>query len=93
MAKYLVEVPHAPDRLGCAKAIQVFLESGSHYLTHADWGCNDDVHVGWMIIEAGDREEIVQILPPAFRDDARIVRLTRYTPEEIDRTIRQHEGS
>jgi len=89
--KYLIEVSHPEDRLGCAKAIQVFLESGSHYLTHAEWGCGDDVHCGWMIVEAANREEVEQILPPACRDEARIVRLKRFTPEEIDTIVSSHE--
>ncbi len=44
MAKFLIEVPHPEDKLGCARSIQVFLQSGSHYLTHADYGCGDGEH-------------------------------------------------
>ena len=44
MQRYLIEVPHEPEELACARVIQTFLDTGSHYLTHADWGCEDGVH-------------------------------------------------
>jgi len=44
MAKYLVEVSHSPDKIECLHTIQIFLSSGSHFLTHADWGCLDGDH-------------------------------------------------
>jgi hypothetical protein len=52
MPKFLIEVPHEPDVLSCARAIKVLLESGSHFLTHADFGCHDGVHKGWNRREA-----------------------------------------
>lgn len=90
MPKFLIEVPHPEDKLGCARAIQVFLQSGSHYLTNADWGCEDGEHFGWMIVEVADKDEAKLIIPPAYRNEARVVELSRFATDEIERTLRQH---
>ncbi len=90
MPKFLIEVPHEPDTVACAKVVKVFLSTGSHFLTHAHWGCMDGVHSAWMIVEVADKQEARGILPPAFRADARIVRLTHFSMEQIDATLARH---
>ena len=44
MARFLIEVPHESGTVSCARANKVLLETGSHFLTHADFGCKDGVH-------------------------------------------------
>jgi hypothetical protein len=44
MARFLIEVPHEDYRVECARAIQVFLQTGSHFLVNADGGCLDGEH-------------------------------------------------
>jgi hypothetical protein len=79
MGKFLIEVPHGSDTLSCLKAIQIFLTSGSHFLTHAEWGCEDGEHKAWMIVDVKSKEEARQILPSSYRSDAKIVSLSRFT--------------
>ena len=79
MARFLIEVEHDGDAIACARAQHQFLRSGSHYLTHADWGCKDGVHSAWLIVESETREEVRGILPPAERPGARIVALTDFS--------------
>lgn len=92
MAKFLIEVAHPADKLGCARAIQVFLQSSSHYLTNADYGCEDGEHCAWMIVEGGDKDEAKRIVPPAYRPQARVVELSRFSTDQIEETIRRHSG-
>ncbi len=92
MARFFVEIPHDPERIACARTVQAFLNSGSHFLTHADWGCLDGEHYAWMIIEVDSKEEARSILPPAFRARARIVKLNYFVMGEIDEILRQHES-
>ena len=35
MARFLIEVPHEPETVACAKVVQIFLSSGSHFVSHA----------------------------------------------------------
>lgn len=91
MARFLIEVPHEAEQLACARIVDVFLKSGSHFLTHADWGCRDGVHKAWIIAEVESKSDAVSLLPPALRAQARIVRLNCFTPEEIARILSEHE--
>jgi len=92
MAKFFIEVPHEEGRLACARAVQILLSTGSHYLTNADWGCNDGVHKGWMTVEVGSKEEAWSILPPAYRSQANIVKLNKFSMKEIDDFIQHHNS-
>ena len=90
MPKFLIEVPHDSDTVECARVVHVFLSTGSHFLTNAEWGCNDGVHVAWMIVDVASKTEAAMIVPPAFRAQARVVGLTRFRIEQIERTLRKH---
>lgn len=87
MPRFLIEVPHDSDTRECARVVQVFLATGSHYLTNADWGCGDNVHKAWIIVDADDKAGARAIVPPAFRADATIVALSRFTMAQIERTL------
>ena len=91
MARFLIEVPHKAEKVECARAIQILLRTGSHFMTHADWGCLDGVHKGWIIIELESKQEARSILPPAYRSQAKIVELNKFTMEEIEEILRHHE--
>ncbi len=93
MARFLIEVPHEPERVACARAVEILLKTGSHFLTHADWGCTDGVHKAWIIAEVASKEEARSILPPSLRSQARIVKLNYFTLEEIDDILRHHQVS
>lgn len=92
MAKYLVEVPHESNKQACVEAIYAFLHSGSHFLANADWGCEDDEHTAWILLEAEDKEQIKMIVPPNYRDDMKITRLTKFSRERIDAIVEKHQG-
>ena len=84
MKKYLIEVEHESDKKACEEAIRVFLTTGSHFMTHADWGCMDGEHKAWITMETDRREDALSILPPAYRRKARVIELTRFKLEEPD---------
>jgi len=92
MPRFLIEVPHEPEVIACARAVQIFLETGSHFLSNADWGCLDGVHKAWIIVDLESKAETRSILPPGFRDQAEITALNKFTMEEIDTILRHHEG-
>ena len=91
MPRFLIEVPHDPEKLACARTVQIFLHSGSHFLTHADWGCLDGDHRSWFIASVDDKEEARSIVPPVFRRQARITRLNCFTLDEIDEILYHHQ--
>jgi hypothetical protein len=92
MAKYLIEVPHEAEQMACAKAVKVLMTTGSHFLTNADWGCSDGVHKGWITLDLGSKEEALSILPVAYRSQARIVKLNKFSMKEIDDILGHHRS-
>ena len=91
-SRFLIEVPHEASTVACARVVDVFLKSGSHYLSRADWGCRDGDHKSWMIVDVDSKDEARRILPPAFRTIAKIVQLNYFTVDEIEDILREHEA-
>lgn len=84
MARFLIEVPHEADSVACSKVVQIFLKTGSHWVTHADWGCRDGDHRALLFLESENKDEARQVVPVQFRDHARITRLNKFTLEQIE---------
>ena len=93
MAKFLIESPHDPDRIACARIVESFLRSGSHFLTHADWGFLDGDHKAWIMGEFNSKDEARSILPPAMRAQAKVVRLNTFTLEKIEAILCEHQAT
>ena len=90
MARFLIEVPHEAKAKECALAVKVLLSSGSHYLTHAEFGCLDGEHKAWIIIEVDSKEQAKCILPPVYRSRAKVVQLNKFSLQEIDELLQHH---
>ena len=78
-SKFLIEVPHDANTVACARVVDVFLKSGSHFLSRADWGCRDGDHRAWMIVSVDSREDAERWMsePVMGLDGARPVDLMR----------------
>ena len=92
MSRFLIEVPHQASTEACARAVRIMLNTGSHFLSHADWGCLDGVHKAWIIVDVENKERARTILPPVYRHQAQIVQLNEFTMEQIDEIERHHAG-
>ncbi len=92
MPRFLIEVPHGSNKEACDRAIEVFKNSGSHFVTNADWGCTDDVHKAWITVDLESKEQALSILPPLFRKDASIIVLEKYSAKDLDRAREEHHG-
>ncbi|HYP67163.1 MAG TPA: hypothetical protein VEP67_02805 [Thiobacillaceae bacterium] len=92
MPRFLIEVPHEEEVVPCAHLVKIFLESGSHFLTHADWGCKDGDHKAWIIADLDSKDQARAIVPAAYRSRTKIVQLNKFTIEEIDDLLRYHQG-
>jgi hypothetical protein len=92
MQKFLIEIPHEAEMTACARAVKILLEIGSHFITHAEFGCKDGDHRAWMIMEFENRQEAMSAVPPAFRAQAHIVALNRFSIQELDGLLQHHKG-
>jgi hypothetical protein len=91
MPKFLIEVPHAEEIGACARVVQIFLKTGSHFLSHADWGCRDGEHKAWIIADVADKDEASGIVPPQFRSEAKVTQLNKFTIDEIEEILQEHQ--
>ena len=87
MGKYLIEVKHGGDKTSCLLAIQSFLASRSHYVSSVEWGCIEGEQKAWLIIKAEDWRTAMRVLPAAYRQNAKITEVHKFTLKEIDQTI------
>jgi hypothetical protein len=90
MTRYLIEVEHENSKQECERAQRLFMETGSHFVTHADWGCGDDVHKAWFVVDVGSKEEAAGLLPALFRHRATVVALEKIDMQDIDGIKEQH---
>lgn len=90
MKRFLIKVPHEDNKIACARAIQVFLQTGSHFLVNADWGCLDGEHKAWIILEGENKEDALSVLPLQVRPQAKIVELTKFSMDDVDEVLSQH---
>lgn len=84
MSKFLIEVQHEGNAFSCAHAIETFLQTGSHFLTHADWGCKDGEHKAWMVVEVINKEAAKSIVPPMFRSNTKVVQLNTFSIKDVE---------
>ncbi len=92
MEKFLIEIRNGGDRASCLQSIQSFLSSRTHFVTSVEWGCIEGEHKAWLIIKTGNREDAMRIIPAAYRQNAKITRLHKFTGKEIDESMIEHPG-
>ena len=91
MSRFLIEVPHEAEESACIKAVRVFLQSGSHFLTNAEYGCKDGEHKAWIIVDVDSKAEAHNIVPPAYRETAKITQLHMFTVDDVDGIFEHHD--
>ncbi|HKS07782.1 MAG TPA: hypothetical protein VJR92_15875 [Gemmatimonadaceae bacterium] len=92
MPRFFIEVPHGASTADCNRAIDTFLRTGSHFLTHADWGCKDGEHKAWFIAELDSKDEARNIVPSPYRHDAKVVQLTVFSLKDMEGLRKTHKG-
>jgi len=83
MPNYLIEIPHSGDIPECQQVIKLFVESGSHLLTNAHWGCKDGIHKAWFISDFENKEQALQTVPGYLRRKASIIELVKFDKGDI----------
>jgi hypothetical protein len=81
MERYLVQSPHTQEE--CLRALDELLEKGPGVLARYEWGCMAGDHTGYAIVDARSESEVKATIPPFLAGKARVVRLNRFTPEQI----------
>ncbi len=89
MSRFLIEYSYSSEYEACSRAANTLLSTGSHYITHADWGCRDGVYKAWLIAEVDSKDDAMRIVPPAFRSDTKVIQLNKFTLQEIQNLVQK----
>lgn len=92
MSQFLLEVPHEENVASCEKAIRILLSTGSHFLTHAQFGCHDGVHKAWIIVDMDSKEEARAIIPTEYRNESTVVQLVQFSLDNLDNIAVYHQN-
>ena len=81
MARYLIESPHTVGE--CLRALDEILGRDPGLLAKYDFACMSGEHTGYVIVDAGSESEARENIPSFLRGKARIVKVDKFTPEQI----------
>ena len=74
MNRYLIVSPHLAEQ--CDQAIHDLNAAG--FLHFFEWGCKDNDHTAYAIVESENLEHARQIVPWYLREKSRIVKLVKF---------------
>ena len=80
MDRYIVRSEHTAEE--CRAAIKHFREYHQGYLNNFEWGCYDNDHTAYLILEADSHEQAMLSVPPLFRSKTKVVKLTHFKPKD-----------
>jgi hypothetical protein len=60
----------------CVAVVNQVIAAG--FNTHVDWGCKDNDHTAWAIVEADSHEQALLFVPPIMRPKAKAVRIVKF---------------
>jgi hypothetical protein len=87
MPRYLLEIRHSNEHEGCVRALEAIANFGPHLVTNAEFGCQDGVHTGWLIVDVDSHDDARRIVPPQYRNDSKVVQLKKWSKEEIQEMV------
>jgi hypothetical protein len=79
-SRFLVTEKHTKEE--CLNALDEVSKVGKKFLDQCDFGCMAGDHSAYVILEGKDEAEIQKMLPASWAT-AKIVRLNKFTPEQI----------
>lgn len=83
MTQYIIELPHTEQT--CPAVLNDMSASNPELFERICWGCMGDTHVGWGMVIATDVDEVRSMLPPGYKDGARIIEVDKFSPEDLQR--------
>lgn len=87
MSRFLIKSKHTAE--DCRMAVKHFREHHANFLTHFEWGCYDNDHTAYAIVDAETHEQAKMAVPPLFRDKAEVIKLTNFDPKKKGDAVHQ----
>ena len=81
MTKYLIASRH--EDADCLRALDEELAKGSGVLDKFVYGCKEDDHTGYAIVDVKNLSDALAMVPGFLQESACITKVDKYTPAEI----------
>jgi len=85
--RFLVKATHTPEE--CLKTLDETSAKGKDVLSKFEWGCMSGDHTGYALLEGKDEMAIKKMLPAGMQE-AKIVKVDRFTAEQIKTFHEKH---
>ncbi|MGE5432914.1 MAG: hypothetical protein ACM3QX_17670 [Syntrophomonadaceae bacterium] len=79
---FMIEIPHT--KADCMQMLDDIKDKTPDILNNVEWGCMDNNHTGFAIVDANSKEEALQMLPDKERAMAKVTKLDKLTVKQID---------
>jgi hypothetical protein len=80
---YFVQAPHTPEQ--CIANLTETKAKGDAFLAKFEFGCMYGDHTGYAFLEGKSVEDIRQMLPKEVQANAKIQKVDKFTPEQIEK--------
>lgn len=81
MPLYLIKTRHTLKN--CLAALDEQLTHDVQSLQEFVYTCGEGEHAGYAIVEANNRSEAMNIVPEPLRGEASVLKVDRFSPEDI----------
>ncbi|MEN6371568.1 MAG: hypothetical protein ABFD64_06085 [Armatimonadota bacterium] len=82
MPTFMVESSHTKEE--CVQSLDELKNKEPEILDKMEFGCMSGVHTGWATVDAANESEVRNMIPSDLRDKARVVEVSKFTPEQIE---------
>jgi len=80
-SKYLVIAPHTAEQ--CLTALDEINSMNPKSLAAWDFGCKSGDHTAYMTVSATSDDAVKAMLPASMRDQAKIIKLSKFTAADL----------
>jgi len=81
MPEFMIEAPHTTEE--CLQTLDTMETEEPKLLEESWFGCMAGDHTSYATVEASSESEARSMLPDFLQDKARVVEVTKITPEQI----------
>ncbi|HOC42730.1 MAG TPA: hypothetical protein PKJ99_06885 [Thermoanaerobaculales bacterium] len=79
--RWMIVTSHTPEK--CLADLDAVMASKPEMLNRIEWGCKSGDHTGYVVVDASSEQAARQMLPAPMQATARVIRLNRFTADEI----------
>jgi hypothetical protein len=80
---YFVQITHTPEQ--CLKTLDDMKSKGDAFLSKFEFGCMSGDHTGYAFLTGKSEEDVRQMLPKDQQVTAKIQKVDKFTPDQIQK--------